>query len=285
MDNIVHEFCVIGDPIGHSLSPDIHMKVFKMLGLDLHYTKQHILPDQLSGFINDTKGYNRPGFNVTIPHKEKVMKFLDKIDPFAERIGAVNTVWNKNGTLIGYNTDVHGCRIALEQGGWKPNGSVILLGAGGAARAVLSALHTLQAPSVLLYDIDPKRCQLLADHFSDLNMNLDIAEKKEQIETNLPKASLLINASPVGMWPNIERTPILNTNILHSGMTVFDLVPKPFHTRLLKEAQQKGAAIIPGLSMLVAQALAADEIWLQRTLPPNTHADVMAHMMEVIQAS
>ena len=285
MDNLSHEFCVIGDPIGHSLSPDIHMKVFEILDLDYHYTKQHVLSDQLADFVHDSKRYGRPGFNVTIPHKEKIMALIDKIDPFAERIGAVNTVWNKGGTLIGYNTDVHGCRIALERGGWKSNGTVILLGAGGAARAVLSALHTLHASKVLLYDIDPNRCQILADHFSDLRIEFDIAGKWEQIEAYLPNASLLINASPVGMWPNIDRTPFENIALFHSDITVFDLVPKPFHTRLLKDAQRKGATIIPGLSMLVAQALAAEEIWLQRQLPPNTHTDVTAHMMEVIESS
>lgn len=281
-DNLKNEFCVIGDPVGHSLSPKIHLKVFSILNMDFQYTKRHVTLDQLAGFIQETRALARPGFNVTIPHKENIMAFLDEIDPYAMQIGAVNTVWNNQGKLIGYNTDVHGCRVALEQSGWNPVGPVILLGAGGAARAVLTALNSMQMNTILLYDIDPGRCKLLKKHFNDLGMEIVIASHWKMIEEWIPKTSLLINASPVGMWPNVDATPFPEKSLLNETMTVFDLVPKPLYTRLLTDAENQGASTIPGLIMLVAQALVADEIWLQQRLPKNTLSDVITYMMEVL---
>ena len=130
--NCQNTYCVIGDPIAHSISPEIHAFVFQRLGLKCQYEKVHVRPNDLEAFVKESKETGRPGFNVTIPHKETVMACLDEIDELASNVGAVNTVANRNGKLTGYNTDVHGCRMALERAGWKTGGKVVLLGAGGA---------------------------------------------------------------------------------------------------------------------------------------------------------
>lgn len=289
MVELLHNhFCVIGDPIGHSLSPDIHAKVFALQGLDYTYEKVHVTNENLSDFVEDSRRLARPGFNVTIPHKENIIPFLDQIDPFAKRIGAVNTVWNREGTFIGYNTDVHGCRVALEQSGWSAShtnsDSVILIGAGGAARAVLAALHSMGNKSVLLFDIDSKKANHLANTYADLQtMTITVADSFEAIYETMETSTLLINTSPVGMWPHTDRTPVENWHRIHPKMHVFDLVPKPVNTRLLQQAKQQGAQIIPGLFMLVAQALAADEIWFQSHLPASVFPNVMAYMLDLTE--
>ena len=134
-------YCVIGDPVAHSLSPQIHTLIYQQLNLELKYEKVHVKPDELALFIKNVKAESRSGFNVTLPYKQTVIDLLDGVDPTAWRVGAVNTVKNDGLRLIGYNTDVAGCRIALGKSGWQPGGKVVILGAGGAARAAVAG-HT-----------------------------------------------------------------------------------------------------------------------------------------------
>ena len=138
MGEIQKTYCVIGDPIGHSLSPQIHHFVFKTLNLKLYYDSVHIKKENLESFVKESKHTGRPGWNVTIPHKQTIMPFLDHIDPPPMQINAVNTVLNKNGKLAGFNTDVHGCRIALERNGRQTGNQSVILGAGGAARSAVA---------------------------------------------------------------------------------------------------------------------------------------------------
>ncbi|MBN1781291.1 shikimate dehydrogenase [bacterium] len=261
-------YCVIGHPIGHTLSPVIHKMVYESMTLDLNYTAVHVLPEKLAGFIDTVRKTGCPGFNATIPHKQTVMPHLDTVDPSARRIGAVNTVKNENGRLTGYNTDATGLKEALKRGGWTPGGPVVLLGAGGAARAAIEAMGLMKVRELFLYDIVPERVEGLISGFSGQHdMRLTGSSLETGLLDRLPDADLLINATPVGMWPETDRSPVPDPERLPAGVTVFDMVYKPLETRLMREASQRGARTISGLSMLILQALAADEIWLGRSLP------------------
>jgi shikimate dehydrogenase len=280
-------YCVIGDPIAHSLSPEIHSFVFQKLDVGSHYEKVRVQPKNLEAFVKESKKTGRPGFNVTIPHKETVMTYLDEIDELASNVGAVNTVANRNGKLIGYNTDVHGCRMALERAGWKTGEKVVLLGAGGAARAVIAGLNLMNVSQVFLFDIVPERCEKLKADFQKFNAAEIITEPLNDayFQKELTDANLLINATPVGMWPNTKQTPLPDSSWLTPGTAVFDLVPKPIRTKLLKDAESRNIKTIPGISMLIAQALAADEIWLQKKITDDLFDLLLKHIYQMMDKS
>jgi shikimate dehydrogenase len=279
-------FCVIGDPIGHSLSPLIHNFVFKSIGLDLSYDAVHVSPVGLGDFMEDSRRSERPGFNVTVPHKQAVIPFLDRLDATAERVGAVNTVHRTGLQLTGFNTDVHGCRTALSRSEWKPgDGSVVLLGAGGAARAAAEALGSLGVRELRLYEIDIPRMERFISDFKSANgIIITPLTSESDLADNLKHSDLLINATPVGMWPKVDQSPIPHADWIMPSSWVFDMVPNPVETMLLRQAKSRGAATISGLVMLVAQAIAADEIWLGRRLPETLHADVFTHCMKFMEA-
>ena len=279
-------FCVIGDPIGHSLSPLIHNFVFKSLGLDFSYDAVHVSPVGLGDFMEDSRRSERPGFNVTIPHKQAVIPFLDHLDATAERVGAVNTVHRTGRQLTGFNTDVHGCRTALIRSEWKPgDGNVVLLGAGGAARAAAEALGSLGVRELRLYEIDiPRMERFISDFKSAGDIITTPLTSENDLAENLKHSDLLINATPVGMWPKVDQSPIPQADWITPSSWVFDMVPNPVETLLLRQAKSRGASTIPGLVMLVAQAIAADGLWLGRKLPETLYADVFTHCMKFMEA-
>jgi shikimate dehydrogenase len=261
-------FCVIGHPIGHTLSPTIHQIVYDRLRLDFKYKAVHVPPEHLSDFIRDARQTGCPGFNVTIPHKASMLSFLDEVDDAADRIGAVNTVQQKNGILKGFNTDVIGLMNALKRGGWLPRGRVICLGAGGAARAVIEAVGRMGAESLILFDVIRERADALVRDFQGRHgMKIKSGDIEADLADQLPEADLLINATPVGMWPNSGDSPIQQPELIGPNATIFDLVYKPLKTRLMRDAEARGCKTISGLGMLISQALAADEIWLDRNMP------------------
>jgi shikimate dehydrogenase len=276
-------FCVIGDPIGHSLSPAIHRFVFDRLDVSYDYEAVRVTADELEAFVKSCRDENRPGFNVTIPHKENVIRVLDEIDPKAQTVGAVNTVINRSGRLTGYNTDVTGFREALVKADWKP-GNTVLLGAGGAARAVLSALNSLGVNEATLFDVDEARAKSLSRDPVRSDMNVTTIENMESIRPKLTEAVLLVNATPVGMWPKTDASPVPDPEWIPQGMLVFDLVPNPLRTRLLAEAEARGCRTIPGLVMLVGQALAADTLWLNRPMPDGLDKDVLSYLVKRMES-
>lgn len=282
MNEIQNTFCVIGDPIGHSLSPLIHTFVFKELHLPYAYETCHVPKEKLNEFVIESRKNQRPGFNVTIPHKQNIIPFLDALDPLAQKVGAVNTVDCKQGKWTGYNTDMEGFRTALARTGWSPKkGTVVLLGAGGAARAVIYALKTFEIHEVFLFEIDfPKANEFCSEFESELKISIKMGSS---LPKALENAELLVNASPVGMWPHVTETPIPDPNWIPSTCTVFDLVPNPVETRLLKEAKAKGAKVIPGLSMLILQALSADEIWLNQKIPETLYDPIFQHCINQLE--
>jgi shikimate dehydrogenase len=285
-DVAAQKFCVIGDPIGHSLSPLIHRYVFLTLGLNGSYESVLVRPSELRRFVEDAKRSRLQGFNVTIPHKQAVIPLLDRLDSTAGRIGAVNTVQRSGDRLTGYNTDVHGCRSALQRAGYRPAGkAVVLFGAGGAARAAAEALASLGITTLHLIEIDrPRMDRFKTDIESSLGITVMPAASGNGLRSILEGAELIVNATPVGMWPRTDQSPIPDPEWIASSSLVFDMVPNPAETLLLRQAKSRGAAALSGLVMLVAQAIAADEIWLGRLLPETLHADVLTHCLENMEA-
>lgn len=261
-------YCVIGDPIAHSISPSIHKAVFSFLGLKADYVAEHVYLKDLADFVKDARQNRRPGFNVTIPHKEAIMPLLDRIDPAARNIGAVNTVCLNGDQFIGYNTDVFGCMTALKREGFVSDGKAVLIGAGGAARAGLEAVAQLGMASCTVFDVLPGKAETLRDHFSRFHkISIQCGSNGNDLESSIMEADLVINASPVGMWPDADTTPVKNPSCIRPGTWILDMVYTPMETRLLSDARKAGARPVSGLSMLVAQALEADSIFLNRSLP------------------
>jgi shikimate dehydrogenase len=275
-ETLEKEFCVIGHPIGHSFSPQIHGLVFRFFSLDLEYSAVDVPPENLENFVLQSRLLKRPGFNVTIPHKQAIIPLLDDMDPLSSRIGAVNTVVLKDKKLVGYNTDVLGFKASLRSSGWNSKGPVTILGAGGAARAVIEALSMLNVAQIMASDIQSEKLSEFQRHFQSLHPEMEIrvsTKDSQEFVDFIGKCSLFVNATPVGMWPEVESVP-LDPAILQPGSTVFDLVPKPFHTLLLKKAKYLGMNIIPGIHMLIAQALESDKLFLNRDVPSSLYLSV-----------
>ncbi len=255
---------VIGDPIEHSLSPIMHNAGFEKMGLDYCYVPFRVPEEELGKAIQGIKALNIRGLNVTIPHKVAVIPFLDKLDHLAEKIGAVNTIVNDNGTLKGYNTDAQGFRQALLARGSKPAGkSVVILGAGGASRAICFALAEQGASLVILNRLpNLEKAVTLANRISEISDRevKAMAISRENLSQALEKADILVNATSVGMYPNIDET-IVPPDLIKAGLIVFDIVYNPIETRLLREAKTAGASTISGIDMLVWQGALAFEMW------------------------
>lgn len=263
---------IIGYPIHHSMSPKMHNSAFKELGLDYRYEAAQVEPSHLASFLNNVmKRPDVQGGSVTIPHKIAVMDGLDVIDREAAEIGAVNTIVNVNGTLKGYNTDGLGALRALKESmGDLSDKRAALLGAGGAARAV--AYRVVQeAAAVTILNRTFKRAAELAEYLREKSTKHNVEVSAYPLDDAhltrvVGETDLLINATPVGMYPNVDETPVPK-HILHSQLMVFDLVYNPLRTRLLKEAEEEGARILGGVEMLVYQGAEAFRLWTGREAP------------------
>ena len=265
-------YCLIGDPVQHSLSPIIHNAAFEKLNINAVYLAFNVSKDNLKKAVDGLRSLNVAGFNVTMPHKVSILSLLDRIDSLAEKIGAVNTVKNVDGKLVGYNTDGIGALEALKRSGVKLKGKkVAIVGAGGAGKAIAFALAQqlekfggeitifnrtvekavwLEKSLTETFDVKVKGLKL-----SDLNL-----------KNELKNVDILINTTSVGMYPSIGKTPV-SKNLIKPNMVVFDVIYEPLKTRLLTEAEKRGAKIVRGIDMLVYQAAKAFEIWIKKKPP------------------
>ncbi len=259
---------LIGDPVEHSLSPILHNTAFQLLGLNYVYLCLRVRSVALGPAIEGVKSLGLLGFNVTIPHKVAVMTYLDEIDPLAKDIGAVNTVVNRSGRLIGYNTDGLGGLRALEEAGVTLTGKkVVLLGAGGAARALSFSIAPLADRLVILNRTKAKAVTLASNLQKRFDKKiLSGTLTRDTLLTEMLDADVLINSTSVGMHPKHEEC-VVDEDLLHSRVTVFDAVYNPIETRLLREAKSVGAKTVGGLSMLVHQGALAFKIWTGVTPP------------------
>lgn len=261
---------VIGDPIAHTVSPAMHNAAFRALGLDYVYVPFHVQEAGLNAAITGMRALDIRGLNVTIPHKVAVMKLMDRLEPLAEHIGAVNTIVNSGGVLTGDNTDASGFIRALREKGVAPEGKrAVIIGAGGAARAIAFALAGCGASMVILNRAEEFTWakQLAARVAPVAGKPVAALELNEiNLAGALDSAELVVNTTPLGMHPNVDATPI-PTRMLRGGIIVFDSVYNPSRTRLLSEACKAGALAIGGLDMLVWQGALAFEKWTGQAAP------------------
>ncbi|KQL20594.1 shikimate dehydrogenase [Cytobacillus solani] len=252
-------FAVIGDPIAHSMSPAMHNDLFQAYGIDAHYQPLNVKRENLKEAVIGLKAIGIAGFNITIPHKETIIPFLDKLDPLAEAIGAVNTVVNEDGKFVGYNTDgsgyLQGLLTLLPEITEK---NILIIGAGGAARALY---FTLAQAGVNRLDIYNRTTQKAKALINDCPFRVPSAAiGKEEAEKNLADYQLLIQTTPIGMAPNIESLP-LSLHNLQTDALVSDIIYNPLESKFLREAKNKGAKIQNGLDMFVYQGALAFEKW------------------------
>jgi len=261
---------LIGDPVEHTMSPAIHNAAFSAMGLDYAYVAFPVKAEEVPAAIAGMKALNMRGLSVTMPHKVAVVPLLDRLDPLAEKIGAINTIVNDDGTLTGYNTDATGFLQAMLERGVEPKGkNIAVMGAGGASRAVSFILADRGAELVILnrlleldwaVDLARKISQAFGKNVDALELNTDNLAK------TLENTDILVNATSVGMSPDIDETPV-PSGLLKPDLTVYDIIYNPVKTRLLKDAEAAGAVTISGVDMLVWQGVQAFEKWTGLTPP------------------
>jgi len=251
---------IIGDPVEHSLSPAMHNAGYEALGIDDQFVflGANVKVEDVGVTVDAMRKMRIHGLTCTIPHKVEVMKFLDRIDPTAKKIGAVNTVLNQNGKLIGFNTDWLGAVIPLEKITNLSGKKTLVLGAGGATRAVVFGLLKKGA-DVKIFNRTKAKAIELAKEFNC--QTTDLAK-----ESDIKYFDIIINTTSVGMKPLDKETPI-PTKFINNKQIVFDIVYVPHETKLLKEAKKRGATIIYGSEMLLHQGTAQFEIYTGHKAP------------------
>jgi len=248
---------IIGNPIRHSLSPMIHNGAFKRLGWNAVYLAFEV--KNLEEALRGIRELGVRGVSVTHPFKTKVIPFLDKVEKLAKKIGAVNTIVHRGGRLIGYNTDCDGALEALEEKMSLRGKRVVLLGAGGAARAIGFGLMERDC-QLIIANRSRDRGEALG---RELNCHFIPMSSLVKMKAGELEADVMINATSVGMFPRNKKTPVPK-RLLKQGMMVMDIVYEPLQTKLLREAKEKGCLTINGLEMLVRQGAAQFEIWTGR---------------------
>lgn len=260
-------FGLIGYPIKHSLSPAMHNAAFKKLKLNAVYMLFEKSNAEFPHALKQLRLMDVAGFNVTIPYKEEIIPYLDTIDAQAAKIGAVNTVVNHKGTLIGYNTDalgfIHSLRNDLK---FQPKGrNIFIVGAGGAGRAIGFALGKEKAETITFYDIHSPRAEKLAKALGCAFPLCSVASVATPTRGDLSASSLVVNASNCGMKPD-DPLPI-DPKLLPKGGVVYDIIYNPSPTKLIKAVKARGISGVNGLGMLLCQGALAFEIWTKRKAP------------------
>ncbi|MEK3834253.1 MULTISPECIES: shikimate dehydrogenase [unclassified Paenibacillus] len=257
---------VMGDPIAQSKSPLMHGAALQALGLSGAYVPLHITPDKLGDAVQAIRTLGFRGVNVTIPHKVAVMEYLDRLDSSAVDVGAVNTIVNDNGILTGFNTDGIGYVRSLktEAAPDLTGTRILVIGAGGAARGIVSALLKEQPAMVLIVNRNEERARQLANSFSSRGSLTGAG--MDAVPGVLGSMDIVINTTSVGMYPHMEDMPIDPAG-LHEGMIVSDLIYNPLHTRLLTESLKRGCTVHGGLGMFVYQGAYALEYWTGLVAP------------------
>jgi shikimate dehydrogenase len=253
---------IIGDPVEHSLSPPMHNDAFKHLQMDYVYVPFHVIKENLPNAVKGAKVLGIKGLNVTIPHKMEVVNYLDELDTAAELIGAVNTIKFDEKISKGFNTDGLGAVKAIKEVKSVRGKKIVILGAGGAARAICFQLLLNGAGNVIIVNRTLENaCQLKDDLLLNFNAEVSCLKLNDKLEEVLEDTNVLINTTPVGMHPHEHQRPIVNANMLHQDLLVNDIVYNPLKTGLLKEAEKAGAKTISGVKMLIYQGIEAFRIW------------------------
>jgi len=268
---------VIGYPLKHSVSPDFQQAALDYYKLDIRYEAQEVKTSDLLSAIYRLRQPQNLGANITVPYKEETLHLIDEVDDFASMVGAVNTIVNRDGKLVGFNTDAYGFLRALrDDARFKPeNKRVLVLGAGGAARAVCFALLQEGVGSLIIANRTMEKAislaSSLAEHAVNNKISTEIAavpRQKSKLTEAIENCQLIVNCTSLGMKssPHEEKSP-LESNLITKGALVYDLVYNPIETPLLRIAREAGANTIGGLPMLVYQGAASFELWTDREAP------------------
>ena len=266
---------LLGSPVAHSLSPRMHNTAFRLLGLDYVYLCFEVTEKTLPEAVNGLKACGIRGFNLTMPNKNRMLDLLDECTPAARLVGAVNTVLQENGRLIGYNTDGVGFLRSLREAGTDIRGKkVVLLGAGGAASAIAAQaaldgaaeLTVFLRPNSRFYERTERLAASLNQETACSTCCCDIGDAA-YLRGLLETADVLVNATPVGMEPETDQCLIPDQSWLPSSLTVADIIYHPRKTKLLELAEQAGCRICPGLGMLLYQGAEAFRIWTGKEMP------------------
>lgn len=258
----------MGDPVEHSLSPPMHNAAFKHLKMDYVYVPFHVKRGDLEPAIAGARSMGIKGLNITIPHKREVINYLNEITQAAKLIGAVNTLKFDKNNITGYNTDGMGAVKAIGEITPIKGKKIIIIGAGGAARAISFQLLFSGAGEVLIANRTMENaCKLANDLKGNFSASIGCLDLNVKLNEELNDADVLINTTPVGMHPNEDQKPIVTSDMMHRDLVVNDIVYNPLKTGLLKEAQKAGAKTISGTKMLIYQGLEAFRIWTGITPP------------------
>lgn len=252
---MVKRVYIFGDPVAHSKSPAMHTAAYRELNLDYEYIKEHVRASELADKVKNLLRYpNCAGANITVPHKEQVLPFLDELDPLARKFGAVNTIVNDHGRLKGYNTDGSGyVRSLLVENGFSVAGKkVAMFGAGGAAKAIALSLEDFS--DLAIGEVVQNKAETLASQIA--NAKAYQADSQEFLE-KVHAADLVINTTPLGMHPREDKTPLTDLAVIHSGQLYSDIVYIPQETLFLRNASAKGAQVHFGWGMLLFQGVLA----------------------------
>lgn len=258
-------YCIIGDPINSSLSPVMQNAAFGYFGLNNTYIAFRVPKGELKASLDSLRATNSSGFNVTIPHKIDIVSYLDELHPSAQKAGAVNTVQNIEGIFKGYNTDIYGFIEPLRRRRVNLNGmKILLIGAGGAARAIIAALSDETGISALrIANRTRQNAEGLITMASNLGLEADFTRSEDLAEQAF-RSDLIINSTPIGM---ANEQSIVDRENINKNSIVYDLVYKPMVTRLIENAKQASATVVYGYEMLLAQGARAFEIWTGMSAP------------------
>jgi shikimate dehydrogenase len=261
---------ILGTPLGHSYSPAMHNAGAQALGLDLAYLPLPVEPARLGEFLNALKAVNFLGVNVTQPHKQAVLAHLDELSDISQKMGAVNTILNRDGKLYGTTTDPEGFLRGFTDAGHSFEGkSVVILGNGGAARTIAFALFLMAGPNrVTVVARDAKKSAALAAEIADKTGSTLESLSLDQYAEHAAGFDVVVNTTPLGMLPDLEGSP-LRPEWLHAGQTVYDIIYNPEETRLMRDAVARGCKVVGGLGMLVHQGVASFKIWTGRDANPR----------------
>jgi shikimate dehydrogenase len=253
-------YALFGCPVHHSLSPLMHNDAFQRMNIAAHYHAFHVEPEHLQDAVAGVRALGIAGLNVTIPHKTAIMALLDDIDAEARRIGAVNTIVNENGRLIGYNTDGLGYVRALEEETSVDiqEKRILLIGAGGAARGIYFSLIDRGAKRIDICNRTVSKAKQLIEE-GDAAVS-SAAFSLSEAEQRLGEYDIVINTTSVGMYPNVEQMPLSLAN-LKEGTIVSDIIYNPLETKWLKEARERNAIVQNGVGMFIYQGALAFEKW------------------------
>ncbi|MCE5315692.1 shikimate dehydrogenase, partial [bacterium] len=271
-----------GHPVSHSLSPAMHNAAISALDLDYIYVPFHVLPDDLAKAVDGIRSLGISGVNVTIPHKERIIEYLDEVSELSMMTGSVNTVVNRDDRLIGDTTDGRGFLKSAEAEWGKLDGMrVVVLGAGGSARAVCFALAQVGCEIVIANRTIERAGELVEG--LKVAFGTEVARvvgmNGDALAEEVAKAGLLVNTTSVGMSPDVDGIPI-PAGLLHPKLLVYDLIYNPLNTRLVLEARSRGAKAVSGLGMLACQGALSFEMWTGRQAPVQVMEEAVARVTQ-----